>query len=94
MDCNSFVIDTTTPIREQMKRMSGDEFDALYILHRHKVVLISQHIIAPSLLFELHCRDWLLRSQFTDDDVAYKAVTNIMLEFEQYLREVGNGRNP
>jgi hypothetical protein len=93
MDCDCFVIDTTTPIREQMKRMSGDEFDALYILHRRKVVLKSQNIIAPSLLFELHCRDWLLKSQFVDDDIAYKAVPNIMLEFEQYLREVGSGRN-
>lgn len=67
--------------------MSDDEFIALSALQEHPVLLVSDAPVGRTVLFEMHCKGLLMRSEFPDKDVAYKPMPGVILEFAQYLRE-------
>lgn len=87
MNCSDFINLPTGSIREQMRDLGSDGFIIFDELRRRKVILVSQGIVGRSALFEFYCRGFLWRAEFDDGDVGYKAKPEIMLEFEQYLRE-------
>lgn len=87
MDCDDFTFALAETLRGQMRELSGDEFIVLDAIRIHKVILDSQGFVGSSTLLEMYCKGWLMRAEFSDNDWAYKAKPDVMLEFEQYLRE-------
>lgn len=87
MNCDELFNLPDKPLREQIADMSADEMIALSALQHNPVMLASIAPVGRTALFEMHCKGWLFRTEFIDGDAVYKIKPEVLLEFEQYLRE-------
>lgn len=87
MNCNELFNLPEKPLREQIADMSTDEMIALSALQKTPVLLASIAPVGRTALFEMHCKGWLFRAEFADGDAVYKLKPEVLIEFEQYLRQ-------
>lgn len=84
------IIPPMPSLREQMQSLSGDEWFVLNILRCNKVILEQNAPVGSNTLHQMVKNGWLLRAEFADGSVVYKASPEVMSEFEQYEREQSN----